>query len=121
MVIAFATQGLMTLPAAIAIMLGAELGTCADTLVASLGRSRAACKIGLFHLGFNLVAVILGLLLIEPFMAMVNALSTNSDLPRAVANAHLLFNVASVAILAGTAPWYRMLLDRLLPELAGRR
>lgn len=41
------------LPADIAMILGAEIGTCADTLVATLGRSRAAVRAGLVHLGFS--------------------------------------------------------------------
>jgi phosphate:Na+ symporter len=50
-VIALAGAGLIDLPAGVAIMLGAEIGTCADTLVATLGRSRAAVRIGLFTSG----------------------------------------------------------------------
>jgi Na+/phosphate symporter len=38
--------------------LGAEIGTCADTLLATIGRSRAAVKAGVFHLLFNVVSVI---------------------------------------------------------------
>ncbi|TGD77602.1 Na/Pi symporter [Hymenobacter wooponensis] len=38
MVIKLAAKGLLTLPAGIAVMLGAELGTCSDTLLATLGR-----------------------------------------------------------------------------------
>lgn len=37
--------------------LGAEMETCADTLAATIGRSREAIRIGLFHLGFNIVSV----------------------------------------------------------------
>jgi Na+/Pi-cotransporter len=54
-VITLASHGLLTLAAGLAIMLGAEIGTCADTLVAAIGRTRAAIRAGLFHLGFNLV------------------------------------------------------------------
>lgn len=43
-VITLAGQGLLTLPAGLALMLGAEIGTCADTLVAAIGRTRAALR-----------------------------------------------------------------------------
>jgi hypothetical protein len=44
--ITLASQGLLSLPAGVAVMLGAEIGTCADTLVATLGRSREALRAG---------------------------------------------------------------------------
>ena len=43
-VITLAGQGLLSLSAGVAVMLGAEIGTCADTLVASLGRTRPALR-----------------------------------------------------------------------------
>lgn len=43
-VITLAGSGLVSLPAGIAIMLGAEVGTCADTLVATIGRGRPALR-----------------------------------------------------------------------------
>jgi hypothetical protein len=52
-VITLAGSNMTSLPAGIAIMLGAEIGTCADTLVATIGRGRAALRTGIFHLLFN--------------------------------------------------------------------
>jgi phosphate:Na+ symporter len=52
-IITLASQGLISLPAGIAMMLGAEIGTCTDTLVATVGRSRSAVRAGIFHLAFN--------------------------------------------------------------------
>ena len=60
MVIGLASQNLISLSASISVMLGAELGTCADTLVASVGRNRAAIRTGVFHLVFNLITITLG-------------------------------------------------------------
>jgi phosphate:Na+ symporter len=65
MVIGF--QGLIAITAGIPVMLGAELGACADTLVRSDGRSRAAIKTGPFHLLFNFFTTFLGMLLL-PFI-----------------------------------------------------
>ena len=47
MVITLAKKGMISIGAAIAIMLGAELGTCADTLLATVKASRQALKTGL--------------------------------------------------------------------------
>lgn len=61
-VITLASSGLISLPAGVAIMLGAEVGTCADTLVATIGRGRPALRTGVFHLLFNVVSAILGII-----------------------------------------------------------
>lgn len=53
MAIILAKKGLLSLSGGIAVMLGAELGTCSDTLIATIRGSRAAIKTGLFHLTFN--------------------------------------------------------------------
>lgn len=56
--------------------MGAEVGTCANTLVASIERSRAALRTGLVHLTVNLLSTLLGLLLVEPFTALVRGASS---------------------------------------------
>jgi len=108
MVIGLASQEVLTLTAAIAVLLGAELGTCADTLVASVGRSRAAVKTGLFHFLFNLITILLGVLLLPYFTKLVLYVSAGQTLQRAIANAHLLFNILGViAVLPFISPFER--------------
>ena len=51
--------GLISLGAGIAIMLGAEIGTVSDTILATIGRSREAVRTAVFHLFFNVTTVIL--------------------------------------------------------------
>jgi hypothetical protein len=68
--ITLAGQGLLSLPAGVAVMLGAEVGTCADTLLAAIGRSREALRAGLFHLLFNVATVVVGLALVGPLAAL---------------------------------------------------
>ena len=118
MVIKMAAKGLLTLPAGIAVMLGAELGTCSDTLLATVGRGPAARKTGLFHLGFNLVCISAGLLLIGPFTALVLRLAGAADVARQIAHAHVLFNVAGVLVFAPLVPLCQRLLDAWLPDAA---
>ncbi len=115
-VITLATQGLLTLPAGLAIMLGAEIGTCADTLVASIGRTRAAVRAGIFHLGFNVMCAAVGVLLIEQLAALSRALPGGDSLPRQIANAHVAFNVLGVAAFLPFTAMIARLLERLLPD-----
>ncbi|MEO0330497.1 MAG: Na/Pi symporter [Bacteroidota bacterium] len=56
-VITLASQSMMTLPAGVAVMLGAEIGTCADTLIATIGRATER----LFVLVFFILCLILRL------------------------------------------------------------
>jgi phosphate:Na+ symporter len=97
-------------------MLGAELGTCSDTLLATIGRGRPALKTGLFHLLFNLITITLGLLLIGPFTALVLRLAGHADVARQIAHAHVLFNVAGVLLFAPLLPLCQRLLDAWLPN-----
>lgn len=114
-VITLASQGLITLPAGLAVMLGAEIGTCADTLVASIGRSRAAIRAGLFHLMFNILSVAIGVMLIEQLAALARALPGGDSVPRQIANAHVAFNVLGVTAFIGFTPWIARLLERVVP------
>jgi phosphate:Na+ symporter len=116
MVIKLAAKGLLTLPAGIAVMLGAELGTCSDTLLATIGRGRSALKTGLFHLAFNIISVTLGLLFIKPFTALVLLVAGHADIARQIAHAHMLFNVTGVLLFAPLVPLCQRLLDAWLPE-----
>lgn len=112
MAIAMAGKGLLSLPAGIAVMLGAELGTCSDTLLATVRTDRQALKVGLFHLGFNLATIILGLLLIIPFTALVEWLSGGAGIGRSVANAHMLFNILGVLLMLPFVPAIGRAMDR---------
>jgi phosphate:Na+ symporter len=75
MAIILTKKGFLSLTGGIAIMLGAELGTCSDTLIATIKGSRAAIKTGLFHVSFNLLSICLGLILFTPFVMLVNNIS----------------------------------------------
>lgn len=117
MVITLAKQSLITLPASIAVMLGAELGTCADTLIATARANRQALKTGVFHLIFNILTVSLGLALFVPFVALVGQISgAETDIKNQVANAHVLFNVLGVLAFVGFVPLFEKLLNRMIPD-----
>ena len=115
-IITLASQGLITLPAGIAIMLGAEIGTCADTLLSTIGRSREAVRAGLFHLIFNIVTVMIGILFINQLTDLVIRVSGNANTSRQIANAHMLFNIAGVALFIAFVPWIAKGLIYLLPD-----
>ena len=118
MAIILSKKGLLSLAGGIAVMLGAELGTCSDTLLATIKGSRAAIKTGLFHLTFNLLSIIIGLIFFSPFVAFVTFVSQNAPVERAIANAHMIFNISGVLIFAWTIPMFEKALNKILPDKA---
>lgn len=116
MAIILAKKGLLSLAGGTAIMLGAELGTCSDTLIATINGSRAAIKTGLFHLIFNLISIALGLVLFYPFIALVKVISGDASIETSLANAHMLFNILGVLIFVWTIPVFETVLNKLLPD-----
>lgn len=114
MTIVLGHQQLISLAGAISVMLGAELGTCSDTLLASLGKSREALKTGLFHLFFNLATICLGLIFFTPFVALVQTISGGSDLSRQIANAHVLFNCIGVLLALPLLPLFEKSITRMV-------
>lgn len=119
MVIGLASQNVITVTAGIAVMLGAELGTCADTLVASVGRSKAAIKTGLFHLMFNLITIILGMMLLPYFTNIVGYVSQGSSIQQTIANAHMLFNGLGVILMLPFVPLFESFLHKIVNVRAG--
>jgi len=109
-------QQLITIPAGIAVMLGAELGTCSDTLLATVNGSRQALKAGLFHFIFNLSTIIIGLILFYPFVQFVELISSNQGIDNYIANAHMLFNIIGVLAFIPFISFFEHLLNYLLPD-----
>ena len=58
-VIVFASQGLISLEAGIALTLGANIGTCATAGLAALGKPREAVRVAIAHVTFKVVGVLL--------------------------------------------------------------
>lgn len=120
MVLTLAKESLITLPAGIAVMLGAELGTCADTLLATVRSNRQALKTGLFHLIFNLTTIVFGLASFGLFVALVVFVSGEAAaIKNQIANAHVLFNALGVLLFVGFVPLFEKLLNRLIPDADG--
>lgn len=114
-VITLASSGLISLPAGIALMLGAEVGTCADTLVSTIGRGRPALRTGVFHLLFNLTSAIVGIIFASQLAQLVLAISGDS-VGRQIANAQVIFNLIGVAAVIGFVPLIVRVLEKLIPD-----
>lgn len=115
-IIALAAQGLITLPAGIALMLGTEIGTTSDTLVASIGRSRAAIRTVVFHLVVTVTTVVLGVIFASQLAQLAQWISGEAGLSRQIANAQLVFNVLGVLLFIGFVPLIAWALETVIPK-----
>lgn len=110
LVIGLALEGAIRLPAAIAVVIGADLGTCTTALIASCGMNRTARAAALSHILFNLLSLIIALVFFR-YMVMLAFTSAHS-LPRRLANAHTLYNLLGAAILLPLSPLLAAFLER---------
>jgi phosphate:Na+ symporter len=84
--------------------------------MATVGRSREAMRAGVFHLLFNIITVCIGVALAHPFTALVQYISAGADVSRQIANAHVLFNIAGVALFIGFTSPIAKALEWLIPN-----
>ncbi len=126
-VIVLASQGAITLEAGIAIVLGANIGTCVTALLAALGKPAAAKQTAAAHILFNVLGVLIWLPFIGQLASMAESVSPVSanlsgtaqmaaDTPRQIANAHTLFNVANTMIFISIIGPFSRLVEWLIPE-----
>ncbi|WP_413229267.1 Na/Pi symporter [Geobacillus uzenensis] len=94
----FLNEQLLTLPAAIAILLGANIGTCITGLLASIGSSKEAQLTAYTHLWLNVAGVALFLFWTEALARLAVMLSPAPDVQ--LAHVSVLFNaICSIAAL----------------------
>ena len=93
---AVAATGLLTLEGAIALVLGANIGTCTTALLASLGARPQGKQIAVAYLVMKITGVIIFIPLIGWFAILCQ--KTGVDPQRQIANAHTIFNF-SIAML----------------------
>ena len=126
-VIVMASQGFVTLPIGIALIFGANIGTCITALLAAIGRPREAVRAALVHVLFNVLGVTLWLGLIDQLGQLVVWLSPvhaeldgmarlAAETPRQIANAHTAFNIMNTLIFLPFVGWFARFVVWLVPE-----
>ena len=129
LVITLASQGFVSLEAGIALIFGANIGTCITAGLASLGKPREAVRAAVVHVLFNVAGVAIWFAFIPQLAAFVSWFSpSNPDLtgtarlaaeaPRQIANAHTVFNIANTVLLIWTTTPLAWLVQRIVPDHA---
>ena len=114
MVQALAFQGAVTdIGVAIPLILGAHVGTCVTSLLASLQTTLSARRAAVAHLLFNVIGVLITLPLFPAYVRVVPWLS--ASLPLQVANCHLLIRLVNACLFIPFARLYGRLITWILP------
>ncbi len=125
--IVMASQGLIGLESAIAIALGANIGTCVTAGLASIGKPREAVRAAVVHTLFNVAGVLLWIAFIPQLVELAYWMSPSAegltgtallaaDTPRQIANVHTFFNVANALIFVGFTTQIARLVEWLIPD-----
>lgn len=112
--ITLALNHLITLPAALPMILGANIGTCVTAFLGSLRSKPDAKRVAWAHILFKVAGSLLVLPLLKPF-AEVAAL-TADDLARQIANAHTIFNLGLALVFLPFTGVAARLTQRLVPD-----
>ncbi|MGO1368421.1 Na/Pi cotransporter family protein [Senegalia sp. (in: firmicutes)] len=97
LLLALASQDLITLQMALPILYGENIGTCTTALLSSIGASKTAKRAAIMHLLFNIIGTLLFMLVLHiPIEYIVERIS--DDPQRRIANAHTIFNITNVLI-----------------------
>lgn len=95
-------QHVLTITAAIAIMLGTNIGTCITSLIAMIGTNKEAHLVAYTHTLFNLFTV----LIVFPFLGYLTVLAEHlaNDPKLQLAHISVIFNIFSVIIILPFIP-----------------
>ena len=126
-IIVLGGQGLISLEQAIALVFGANIGTCVTALLASIGKQHHGLRPALIHVIFNVAGVLVWFGLIDELARLSRWLSPaasglvgidrlSAEMPRQIANAHTIFNVGNTLIFIWFTGAFAWLVTKLVPE-----
>jgi phosphate:Na+ symporter len=125
--IVMASQGLIQLEPAIAIALGANIGTCITAGLAAIGKPREAVRAAAVHTIFNVAGVLIWIgfipqlaelaVLISPAQEQLSgAQRLAAEAPRQIANVHTFFNIVNVILFIPFTTQIARLVEWMIPD-----
>lgn len=127
LVVVMATQGFVTLPAGIAIVFGAKIGTCVTALLAALGKNEDALRAAVVHVIYNVLGAVLWIGFIDQLASLAVWVSSAhpelqgaerlaQEVPRQVANAATIWATANMVIFLPFSAVFARLARRFVPD-----
>ncbi|WP_295612923.1 Na/Pi cotransporter family protein [uncultured Lamprocystis sp.] len=127
--VVMATQGLLSLPAGIAILFGAKIGTGITAILAAIGKPQDAKRAAAVHVLFNVLGAVIWL----PFIAQLAGLAVlvspvaphllgvdrlAEEVPRQIANAATIWATANTVIFLPFAALFAKMAIKIIPDRA---
>ncbi|GAB6068984.1 Na/Pi cotransporter family protein [Thiomicrorhabdus hydrogeniphila] len=127
-VIVLASNGFLTLPAGIALAMGAHIGTTVTAMIATIGKSREAKRTGYMLVLINVLGVLVFIPFI-PYLAMFVSGESNlhdasivhstvylaDNVPRQIANANSLFNFIVLLLFLPFISVFLWIIHKIVP------
>jgi phosphate:Na+ symporter len=114
LIMSLAAAGVIGTPAALAMVLGANLGSAVNPLIEGTGGDPVKIRVPFGNLAMRVIGCAVVLPLIDPIMTVMAMFDPNPA--RLAANFHTIFNVALAAIFILPLPWIARLLVKMFPE-----
>ncbi|QEN09913.1 Na/Pi cotransporter family protein [Oceanispirochaeta crateris] len=111
-----AYNGLLPLDAAAAMVMGSNIGTTIDAMLASIGTNINAKRAARVHILFNCAGVFVIALFFNPFLALVRIIVPGDEITTNLAMFHTLFNILNTLIFIGFVPQIAKLVEALIPS-----
>lgn len=110
-------SGAISLEVALALMFGANIGTCITAILASLGGSLSAKRTSLFHILFNVSVSVIFLILLSPYEQLVQTIAsaTNASDLMTIAIGHFTFNFIGMIIFLPLIKVVARILRKIIP------
>ncbi len=118
-VMPFCASGVISLEAGIAVMLGANIGTCITAGLASLKKTREAKRVAIAHALFKVAGVAIFAFFLIPYLTeLVRYLAAyfGSDPARQIANAHAVFNIVIALTFLPFTSFFAWLVYKIMPR-----
>ncbi len=127
--VVMATQGLLSLPAGIAILFGAKIGTGITAILAAIGKPQDAKRAATVHVLFNVMGALVWMPFIAPLAGLAELVSPVAEhlqgvarlaeeVPRQIANAATIWATGNTVIFLPFAALFAKLAIKIIPDRA---
>ncbi len=127
--VVMATQGLLSLPAGIAILFGAKIGTGITAILAAIGKPQDAKRAAAVHVLFNVLGAVIWLPFIAQLAGLAELISPVAahlqgverlaeEVPRQIANAATIWATANTVIFLPFAALFATIAIKIIPDRA---
>lgn len=110
-----AHNGLIPLEAAAAMVMGSNIGTTIDALLASIGATVNAKRAARVHILFNIAGVVVFSFVFNPFLRMVQTIVPGDEITTNLAMFHTMFNILNTVLFIGFVPQITKLVEKMVP------